>query len=190
MIVQTFSTCSNKTNYLQKLILLLFGLSLFIFPAAADASKLKKENAITDTLSEIRRGTAENLSQGSIQIDGKLDEEAWQRASALTDFIQNNPDEGASATEKTEVRILYSQDSLYVGVQAFDSEPDKIKSILARRDSKLPSDWINIWIDSYHDLRSAFEFSVNPTGVKRDVYWSDEYRQDDDWGFRCARGSE
>lgn len=85
------------------------------------------------------------------------------------------------ATEKTEVIILYSQDSLYIGVRAYDSEPDGIKSILARRDSKLPSDWINIWIDSYHDHRTAFQFSVNPAGVERDVYWSDERKQDDDW---------
>lgn len=156
-------------------------LSLFVRLDAIDASKLIKEDLKIESLLETRMCQAENLGESQIQIDGKLNEEAWQRATALTDFIQNTPDEGASATEKTEVFILYNQDSLYIGVRAYDSEQNKIKSILARRDSKLPSDWINIWIDSYHDHRSAFQFSVNPAGVKRDVYWSDERKQDDDW---------
>ncbi len=157
---------SSSAKYLQGITLLFFVMSLFIR---------------IDAALETRVGTAVNLNDDHIQIDGKLDEEAWQRGTALTGFIQNNPDEGELATEKTEVIILYSQDSLYIGVRAFDSEPDGIKSILARRDSKLPSDWINIWIDSYHDHRTAFQFSVNPAGVERDVYWSDERKQDDDW---------
>ena len=161
-----FFSRSNSAKYFQKTTLLFLVLSLFIRVDAALKTRMCQ---------------AENLNESQIKLDGKLDEEAWQRASALTDFIQNAPNEGASATEKTEIFILYSQDSLYIGVRAFDSEHDKIKSILARRDSKLPSDWINIWIDSYHDHRSAFQFSVNPAGVKRDVYWSDESRQDDDW---------
>ncbi|MFC2167807.1 DUF5916 domain-containing protein [Acidobacteriota bacterium] len=172
---------SKSAKYIQKLTLLFFVLSLFVQLNAANDSKLKKDDPTLESLLKIRKCQAENLSESQIQIDGELNEEAWQRATALTDFIQNTPDEGASATEKTEVFILYSQDSLYIGVRAYDSEYDKIKSILARRDSKLPSDWINIWIDSYHDHRSAFQFSVNPAGVKRDIYWSDERKQDDDW---------
>lgn len=170
-----------SAKYLQIITLLFFVTSLVLQLDAADASKLKKEDPQLESLLETRVGTAENLNDDHIRLDGKLDEEAWQRGTPLTGFIQNNPDEGASATEKTEVIILYSQDSLYIGVRAYDSEPDGIKSILARRDSKLPSDWINIWIDSYHDHRSAFQFSVNPAGVERDVYWSDERKQDDDW---------
>lgn len=172
---------SKSTRHLQKTVLLLFILCTFIPLDAAETTKLKTQKLKLLSQSVTRIGTAQNLNGDLIQIDGNLDEEAWQRGTALTGFIQNNPDEGATATEKTEVFILYSQDSLYIGVCAFDSEHDKIKSILARRDSKLPSDWINIWIDSYFDHRSAFQFSVNPAGVKRDVYWSDERRQDDDW---------
>ncbi len=177
-----FLSRSIRTKYLQIITLLFFVLSLVLQLDAADASKLKKNiHQKPESLLETRIGTAENLNDDHIKIDGKLDEEAWKRSTPLTGFIQNNPDEGELATEKTEVIILYSQDSLYIGVRAYDSEPDGIKSILARRDSKLPSDWINIWIDSYHDHRSAFQFSVNPAGVERDVYWSDERKQDDDW---------
>jgi len=121
------------------------------------------------------------LNGDPIEIDGKLDEVTWERTSVLTDFTQHEPDEGAPATERTEVRIFYSEDSIYIGVRAFDSNPEKIKAILARRDSNCPSDWIRIYVDSYHDHLTAFEFAVNPAGVKRDVYWSNDRRADDDW---------
>ncbi len=168
-------------KYLQRITLLYFVLSFFIQLNATETTQLKTQKLKLISMSVTRIGIAENLSESQIQIDGKLNEVPWQRASALTDFVQNTPNEGAAATEKTEVFVLFSQDSLIIGVRAYDSEHNKIKSILARRDSKLPSDWINIWIDSYYDHRSAFQFSVNPAGVKRDVYWSDERRQDDDW---------
>ena len=121
------------------------------------------------------------LTQDSIDLDGCLDELEWNNAPVLSEFIQQAPIEGAPATETTEVQVLYTKDTIYVGVRAFDSEPEKIKAILARRDSRSPSDWIRIYIDSYHDHRSAFEFGVNPAGVKRDVFWSNDRRPDDDW---------
>ncbi|MCK4786768.1 MAG: AMIN domain-containing protein [Desulfobacteraceae bacterium] len=130
---------------------------------------------------EERIAQAAILSQGSIEIDGKLDEFTWEEASVLTDFTQHEPIEGTPATERTEVKVFFSEDSVYIGVRAFDSNPEKIKAILARRDSKCPSDWIRIYVDSYHDHLTAFEFAVNPCGVKRDVYWSNDHRQDDDW---------
>ena len=130
---------------------------------------------------EERIAQATILNQESLEIDGKLNEFTWEKASVLTDFTQHEPKEGAPATERTEVRIFYSKDSIYIGVHAFDSEPEKIKAILARRDSNCPSDWIKIWVDSYHDHLTAFEFAVNPAGVKRDVYWSNDRRADDDW---------
>lgn len=124
---------------------------------------------------------AELGQQEVIDIDGRLDEAYWQKAPVLSDFTQQNPDDGQPATEKTEVRILYSRDSLYVGVRAFDAESRKIKAIMARRDSDCPSDWIKIWIDSYHDRLTAYEFSINPSGVKRDVHWSNDATEDVDW---------
>jgi len=128
-----------------------------------------------------RSATAARLKNEEITIDGRLDEAAWSTASPLSDFIQNSPDEGAPATEKTVVKVLYSKASLFVGVFAYDSNPELITAILARRDSNLPSDWIKIYIDSYFDRRSSFEFSVNPSAVKRDVFWSNDRRRDGNW---------
>ncbi len=150
----------------------------------SSVESLEQQNKQQETLSfylKVKSAQPAILGPDRIDIDGKLKEPAWRKAPVLTDFIQQSPDEGAPSTEKTEVRILYSNDAIYIGVKAFDSEPDKIKSILARRDSDLPSDWIKIWIDSYYDHRTAFEFDINPAGVKRDIYWSEDSKIQEDW---------
>ena len=66
---------------------------------------------------------------------------------------------------------MYDASTLYVQVHAYDKEPNKIVSYLTRRDADSPSDWIRVLVDSFHDRRSAFEFAVNPAGVKQDAYW-------------------
>ncbi|MFC2156394.1 DUF5916 domain-containing protein [Acidobacteriota bacterium] len=155
---------------------LIFFIIIITPPAVAE-----ENTDFPDTDPPIPRATAWELRNDNIQIDGKFTESVWDNAQVLTGFIQNNPNEGEPASERTEVRVLYSQNSLYVGVRALDSDAGKIKKILARRDSKCPSDWIKIWIDSYHDHLTAFQFGVNPCGVKQDVYWSNDRRPDDDW---------
>src|SRR6185295_4897964 len=80
-----------------------------------------------------------------ITLDGSLDEEVWQSAAPATDFLQQAPDIGNTATERTEVRILYSQTSLYMGVICFDSEPDKLLGFQRRRDETLGADDRFMW---------------------------------------------
>ena len=155
--------------------------NILTHPQAPPAAQQRQKPGLDKFSLEERICQVSALNRDPIEIDGKLDEVTWNNAPVLTDFIQNEPDEGAPATERTEVAILYDDDSLYIGVRAFDSEAKKIKSILARRDTECPSDWIKIWIDSYHDHLTAFEFAVNPSGVKRDTYWSNDYKKDDDW---------
>jgi hypothetical protein len=121
-------------------------------------------------------------ASGSINIDGKLDEPAWKTAVPSGDFTQSYPKIGAAPTDPTEVRILYDDDALYVGVRMFDSRPDSIAAQLARRDaSGIYSDWLHVVIDSYHDRRNAFRFSVNPRGVQKDVLHSDDRNEDLNW---------
>jgi hypothetical protein len=118
----------------------------------------------------------------SMTIDGKLDEAAWNVALPVGDFTQSYPNVGAAPTERTEVRVLYDDDALYVGVRMFDSHPDSIAAQLARRDaSGIYSDWLHLVIDSYHDRRSGFRFSVNPKGVQKDVLHSDDRNEDANW---------
>src|ERR1700731_3086992 len=106
---------------------------------------------------------------GPINIDGKLTETAWAAAVPSGDFTQSYPNVGAKPTDATEVRILYDDDALYVGVRMFDSRPDSIAAQLARRDaSGIYSDWVHVMVDSYRDRRTSFRFSVNPLGVQKD----------------------
>jgi hypothetical protein len=127
------------------------------------------------------RARASRATPGTPEIDGKLDEAAWALAEPIADFVQRDPDEGAPATERTEVRVLFDDGSLYVGIRAYDSEPDLITGQLTRRDQWSASDWLIVSIDSYYDRRTAFEFRVNPAGVERDMYRYDDTWADDSW---------
>jgi hypothetical protein len=115
------------------------------------------------------------------KLDGVLDDPAWQLASPIENFIQRDPDEGQPASERTSARILYDDDALYVGIQAFDSEPGKIVGLLTRRDESSQSDWLTVSLDSFGDRRTAFEFQVNPAGVERDIYRYDDINEDTSW---------
>ena len=116
-----------------------------------------------------------------IVVDGKLNEEIWQQAPAVVEFLQRDPDEGSEPSQRTEARIAYDEGALYVAVRAFDSDANKIVGILTRRDQRSPSDWIRIVVDSYFDRRSAYEFGVNPVGVKTDRYYFNDGQSDDSW---------
>lgn len=119
----------------------------------------------------------------SINIDGKLNEAAWASATPASDFTQSYPQVGAKPTDPTEVRILYDDDALYVGVRMFDSHPELIAAQLARRDATgIYSDWLHVMVDSYRDRRTSFRFSVNPRGVQKDVLeFDDNHGEDLNW---------
>jgi hypothetical protein len=114
-------------------------------------------------------------------VDGVLDDEAWYEAPALTQFYQRNPDEGAVVSESTVVRFAYTDRDLYVGFRAYDASR-RIVGRLARRDQRIASDYFNLFIDSYGDRRTAYEFAVNPSGARRDVFiYDDGGGRDDSW---------
>jgi hypothetical protein len=114
--------------------------------------------------------TAERLSEGErIVLDGRLDEPVWQRAMPAEDFRQQEPGEGTPPTERTEVRIVYSAEVLYIGAMLFDSDPSGIKGYQKRRDAGLGSDDRFMWIlDTFLDGRSAYFFEINPAGLMGD----------------------
>ncbi len=117
----------------------------------------------------------------AVRLDGNLTEAIWQTAEPVTGFVQRIPKEGAPASFETEARVAYDATALYIAVQAFDPEPDRIVGIRTRRDEESPSDWIGIIVDSFHDRRSGYEFSVNPAGVKQDAYWFNDTSNDQGW---------
>ena len=111
----------------------------------------------------------------AIAIDGILDEEAWQRAPAAADFVQQDPAVGHPATERTEVRVLLDDAALYFGVRCFDSDPGGVIARELRRDNALAGDdRFEIVLDTFHDHRNAYHFIVNPRGTQYDALITDE----------------
>ena len=120
-----------------------------------------------------------------ISIDGRLDDAAWAAAEPSTGLVQSYPQPGAAAPDQTELRVLYDDDALYVGIRMFDAHPDSIAAGLARRDATaatgIYSDWVHLIIDTYHDRRTAFRFSTTPRGVQKDVYTFNDGNEDTNW---------
>ncbi len=115
-------------------------------------------------------------------IDGKDNDEVWRLAPVIKDFRQFQPTEDANPSFPTEAKVAYDEHNFYVFVRAFDSHPDSIKKLLARRDVRICCDQIKIVIDSYHDRRTGFEFAVTPGGVKRDyAIYGDDQQEDEAW---------
>lgn len=118
---------------------------------------------------------------GAINIDGKLDEAAWQAAAPITDFKQLDPNEGQPVSERTEARILIDDDAIYVGIRLFDREPSKIQRQLARRDESIDGDIVEVTFDSYHDHRTAYLFRLSAGGARRDATVSANGNSDNSW---------
>ena len=119
---------------------------------------------------ERRVMAAARLEPGEdINLDGRLDEPAWERAEPASDFIQIDPNNGTPATEPTEVYILFDDNNMYMGVVAYDSEPDQLKGNTLQRDAFLSADDRFMWVfDTYLDERTGYFFEMNPSGAMGD----------------------
>ncbi|PYP49944.1 MAG: hypothetical protein DMD45_12815 [Gemmatimonadetes bacterium] len=114
-------------------------------------------------------------------IDGRDDDAVWREARPVTGFEEWRPSEGGPPKLPTEAKIAYDAGALYVFVRAFDPHPDSIITVLARRDYFTPSDMIWLFLDSYHDRRTGYEFGVNPSGVKLDAQIYNDGNEDFAW---------
>jgi hypothetical protein len=114
-------------------------------------------------------------------IDGRDDDPVWRVAPPIAAFTQWQPTEGRDPRFRTEAKVAYDAANLYVFVRAFDPHPDSIIKILERRDTFTPSDMIWLFVDSYHDRRTGYEFGVNAAGVKIDQAVYDGGREDAAW---------
>lgn len=115
-----------------------------------------------------RVATAARVDERPV-IDGKVDEDIWRNAEVITGFIQAEPVEGRPATERTEVFILYDDDTVYVAAICHDRDPSRIIVTDARRDASLDdTDSFRIIFDTYHDRQNGFVFGTNPAGLEHD----------------------
>src|SRR5690348_1691899 len=102
-------------------------------------------------------------------IDGRDNDPVWRSTAPITHFMEWQPKEATAPRFKTEAKVAYDASNLYVFVRAFDPHPDSIIRLLERRDTFTPSDQIWLFIDSYHDRRTGYEFGVDAAGVKMDA---------------------
>ena len=123
-----------------------------------------------------RYSIAAHRAKDAPRIDGVLDEEAWRTAPAIDQFTQQEPRIGEAATERTEVRVLYDNGHLYIGVRAFDTQAAGIKATEMRRDADrlFDEDSFQIIIDTFNDFRSGYMFVTTPLGAKLEQQISEE----------------
>lgn len=138
-------------------VLTLFLISTFLLETSAQEKSAK------------RTYEAQQLLDEKMVIDGYLDEEGWSDSNVqwASQFIQRSPREGMDPGEQTEFSIQYDHQFVYIAFKCFDRSVELINSRMSRRDG-YNGDWVEIIFDSYHDLRTAFSFSVSAAGVKGD----------------------
>ena len=149
--------------------------------SSVDANQVRAQDGATLPPAVARHMAASDR----IQLDGLLDEAVWQAAPVSSGFRQQEPDEGAPATERTEVRVVYDETTLYVGITAYDSDPDAVIARVLQRDRVMQGagfgrfnfttdDGVAILFDTFHDHRNAMVFATNPNGAEFDALISDE----------------
>jgi hypothetical protein len=153
----------NKTS-----LLVLFLNFLFLTARSNPSDTIVKKKYFTKQLSS------------TVTLDGIPNEEAWNGVEWGGDFIQWQPNEGKPPSQQTNFKIIYDEKYLYIAYKCHDLAPDSIVKRLGRRD-EFPGDWIEINIDSYHDLRTAFSFTLSVSGVRGDEFVSNENKWDVNW---------
>jgi hypothetical protein len=137
-----------------------------------------------------KQAQASRVPDGAINIDGRLNEAAWQTAQPVTDFVQSEPVEGAEPTDRVDVRFVYDDSVLYIGARMYSSGP--VQAPLSRRDDGQQAESLQIELDTYFDRRTAYMFGVTAAGVRLDHYHASDDENDTDdsydpvWRARTA----
>lgn len=152
--------------------------------------------AQAQSLASAKQAHAARVANDAIKLDGLLDEAAWRQATPITDFVQKEPDEGAAPRERTEVRIVYDDTSLYIGARMFSNNPAAIQAPMSRRDNVSEAEHLLVSLDTYHNRRTAYTFGVNASGVRLDQYHATDNELDADltydpvWQARAHRDEQ
>src|SRR5262245_41812065 len=143
----------------------------------APISVMTREGDGTTTLRAIR-------IDAPLRIDGALDEELYRRVAPMTGFIQIEPDDGAIASERTELWLAFDKDNVYVSFRVWDSQMDRLVATEMRRDNGIiwsGNDIVVFVFDTFNDRRSALSFTVNALGGKMDGQVINEKQFNPDW---------
>jgi len=144
-------------------------------PAAGNAPAFPANAAANPTMLQALR------TNEPITIDGVLSEGVWQTIEPFSALIQRDPVEGRPVSQRTEVRVAYDDDAIYVGARLYDSAPESIQVRLARRDASIASDRFGVYLDPYRDKRSGYYFMVNAAGTLYDGTLANDVEEDKSW---------
>ena len=163
---------NNQSMPLRRVVRALAPLALLLCPSALYAQERPSERPV---LTAVRATTAPTL-------DGQVvGDDAWNQGTAATGFVQTTPDEGRPVTERTEVFVLFDDDTLYIGVVCHDRTPEGIIVSDSRRDASLSeTDSFQVILDTYLDHQTGFVFGTNPAGIQYD---GQVIRNGEDGGF-------
>ncbi|MDT7827756.1 DUF5916 domain-containing protein [Pricia sp. S334] len=137
-------------------------ISIYILPILGFGQDSTIENVPKEIVGYPLRGT-------ELHMDGVVDEEFWLNIPGNGNFLMQEPEEGGEPTERTEVRIAFDSQNLYIAVVCYDSNPSGLKAFQKKRDAPLETDDRFRWIlDTFMDQRSAYFFEINPLGLRGD----------------------
>jgi hypothetical protein len=157
--------------------LAVFSAALALLPGLAFPQTPASGDALTATLRAVE------LSE-PLQIDGRLDEAIYRTHAPATDFVQVEPRPGDAATEKTEVWIAFDRSNVYVAFRNWESEPRRIVAKEMRRDTTTMwggDDIVSFVLDTFHDRRNGFQFTLNSIGGRDDGQVTNERQYNGDW---------
>ena len=106
----------------------------------------------------------------AVKLDGRLDEEFWEKAQPITDFLQAEPNEGGTPIDGMEVRFVYAETALWIGARMHGDTGGAIQAPMSRRDNGDQAEYLQVELDTYHDHRTAYMFGVTASGVRLDHF--------------------
>lgn len=137
----------------------------------------------TNSSETVKKKIITKRTSSHITIDANLNENDWSSVEAATDFVMFEPDNGKRIDEKykTEIKILYDDDAIYIGAKLYDDEPEKIMKEITERDNFGTSDVFGVFINGYNDGQQDFRFFVNAAGGQLDCIATEQTGEDFSW---------
>ena len=169
---------------MRRLVSLLILGPFLVSVALAQSGQTNSSNEIDYETARLSRIAYALAIEQPIEIDGRLDEEAWQRAEPIGNFVQwgNSWDPGGPPSQPTEVRFLFDGDNLYVGAICYDDDiANMIVNGLKRDFQSNQGDELGFIVDTLNDDRSGFFFSTNPAGARRDLQLANDSQINQEW---------
>ncbi len=155
--------------------------SLAVAPLFSQAPS--REVGAAQEVDAVREVRAVSATDDAVQLDGRLDEPIWLRATPATGFRQLQPHEGEPAPESTEVRFAITPSALIISARMHSAQPEAIRALVTRRDRDIPSEELLISLDTRRDRLTAYSFAVRPSGSRRDMFHGSDNFGDQDGSY-------